>query len=69
MSNSDENYFETPAPVWTWGCRYNKYSFDNMILSFDWKILDSYFNELEGNGRLDDRGSVYYLIEKKAVQK
>jgi len=69
MSNSDENYFETPAPGWTWGCRYNKYSFDNMIRSFDWKILDSYFNELEGNGRLDDRGSVYYLIEKKAVQK
>jgi len=65
MSNSDENYFETPAPGWTWGGRYNKYSFDKMIRSFGWKILDSHFNELEGNGRLEDRGSVYYLIEKE----
>ena len=36
-----------------------------MIVSKGWKILDYHFNELEGNERPEDRGSVYYLIEKK----
>lgn len=64
MANSDEDYFESPAPEWTWGSRYNKYSFDKMIRSLGYNIIDSHFNELEGNERLEDRGSVYYLIEK-----
>ncbi len=64
MANTDYNYYEQPAPGWDWGNRYNRYSFDSMINRlFRGKIIDSYFNELEGNDRLEDRGSVYYLVE------
>ncbi len=64
LSSKDPDYFVTPAPGWTWGCRYSRESFDKMVRGFGWKIVDSFFNELEGNERSDDRGSVYYLIEK-----
>jgi hypothetical protein len=57
-------YFESPAPGWTWGNRYSRASFDKMIRKICPNIIDHHFNELEGNERLDDRGSVYYLIEK-----
>jgi len=64
MINDDENYFESPAPGWTWGCRFNRVSFNKLIRSLNYNIIDSHFNELEGNDRLEDRGSVYYLIKK-----
>jgi len=64
MSNNDPEYFETPAPGWHWGCRYNKLSFHNMITKLGFKIVDYHFNELTGNERMEDKGSVYYLIEK-----
>lgn len=64
MSNNDPEYFETPAPGWSWGCRYNKVSFHTMIKKLGYKIVDYHFNELTGNDRIEDRGSVYYLIEK-----
>jgi len=28
-------------------------------------VIDAHFNELEGNSRLEDRGSVYLLIRKR----
>jgi hypothetical protein len=64
LANKKKDYFETPAPGWNWGCRYNRVSFDKMIRSKGYKIIDYHFNELKGNSRLEDRGSVYYLIEK-----
>ena len=64
MANDNPEYFETPAPGWSWGCRYNKLSFHNMIQKLGFKIVDYHFNELIGNERMADRGSVYYLIEK-----
>lgn len=63
LANSNPHYFETPAPGWTWGSRFNRESFDNLIASLGYKVLDRHFNELEGNDRPEDRGSVYYLIE------
>jgi SAM-dependent methyltransferase len=65
LANEKPDYFETPAPGWDWGCRYNKISFDKMIREKGYKIVDYHFNELEGNARLEDRGSIYYLIEKE----
>jgi hypothetical protein len=59
-----EDYFESPAPGWDWGCRFSRRSFDKMIRGLGYEIVDRHFNELEGNARLEDRGSVYYLIEK-----
>ena len=64
LANKRLDYFEEPAPGWDWGCRYNPASFDRMIRSKGYKIVDYHFNELKGNSRPEDRGSVYYLIEK-----
>lgn len=63
MANATPDYFETPAPGWTWGSRYNRLSFDRLIASFGYEVVDKHFNELEGNERAEDRGSVYYLIK------
>ena len=65
MVNELPDYFETPAPGWTWGSRFNKVSFHNLITDLGYKVLDCHFNELEGNKRIEDRGSIYYLIEVK----
>lgn len=64
LANQDEDYLEIPAPGWTWGNRMNPISFHKMMLSLNYNIIDFHFNELEGNGRIEDRGSVYYLIKK-----
>lgn len=65
LAKEGEDYFEAPAPGWTWGNRYSRKSFDKMLRKICPKIIDHHFNELEGNDRLEDRGSVYYLIEKQ----
>ena len=64
LATSSKEYFESPAPGWTWGNRFSKESFDFMIRSLNYTIIQSHFNELEGNDRPEDRGSLYYLIEK-----
>lgn len=64
LKNDDEDYFEAPAPGWSWGNRFSKKSFDKMVKKVCSNIVDYHFNELEGNDRLEDRGSVYYLIRK-----
>jgi hypothetical protein len=70
LATDDEHYFETPAPGWTWGNRCSRRSFDRMVRAVcaDSDIVDTHFNELEGNDRPEDRGSVYYLIRKAAVE-
>lgn len=64
LATDDEDYYASPAPGWTWGNRYSRASFDKMINDLGYSIIDSHFNELEGNARPEDRGSVYYLIKK-----
>jgi hypothetical protein len=64
LATDDEDYYESPAPGWTWGNRFSRESFDKMIKKHKYQIVDQYFNELEGNDRQEDRGSVYYLIKK-----
>jgi hypothetical protein len=64
MANDDETYFETPAPGWPHGSRYNAKSFIRMLRSQGYRVVDGHFNVLEGNQRPQDRGSVYFLIEK-----
>ena len=62
MASDDERYFESPAPGWSWGNRFSRASFDGLIRSTGWTVVDRHFNELEGNDRPEDRGSVYYLV-------
>lgn len=64
MATDDEHYRESPAPGWDWGNRFSRASFDALIRRTGWTVVDRHFNELEGNDRLEDRGSVYYLIRK-----
>ena len=64
MANDDPDYFETPAPGLPWGSRYSRRSFDRMLRSRDWRIVDSCFATLDANPRPEDRGSCFYLIEK-----
>jgi hypothetical protein len=65
MANNDPSYFVSPAPGLQHGCRYSAQSFANMVQSQGYRILDVQFNQLEGNARIEDRGSVYALIEKR----
>lgn len=58
---SDPNYFETPAPGWTWGCRFSYDYLLRMVQDAGWKIVDATVNELGGNVRTEDRGSAYLL--------
>jgi hypothetical protein len=64
MQNNDGDYFVSPAPGWQHGSRYSPQSFVNMVQSQGWRIIDAQFNQLEGNTRIEDRGSVYMLIQK-----
>lgn len=64
LAVEDDSYFESPAPGWTWGCRFSRSSFHKMMMSVCPNIVDHHFNELPGNERPEDRGSVYYLIKR-----
>ena len=66
LATTDDGYFEQPAPGWTWGSRFSRQSFDRAIGESGWDVVDRHFNELEGNTRPEDRGSVYYLIRRPA---
>jgi hypothetical protein len=66
LARTEADYFERPAPGWTWGNRFSRAAFDHAIKERGWKVVESCFNILEGNERPEDRGSVYYLIEKPA---
>ena len=64
LATTAPDYFERPAPGLGWGNRYSRESFDRTIRRRGWRIVDAMFNTLDGNPRLEDRGSLYYLIEK-----
>lgn len=64
IANDNPDYFERPAPGLNWGNRYSRESFDKLIARKGYNIVLQHFNELAGNGRLEDRGCVFYLIRK-----
>jgi len=64
LATDDATYFESPAPGWTWGSRFSRSFFHKMITDICPNIVDHHFNILTGNQRLEDRGSVYYLLKK-----
>jgi 2-polyprenyl-3-methyl-5-hydroxy-6-metoxy-1,4-benzoquinol methylase len=67
LENNDEDYFVTPAPGWSHGSRFSMVFLRKTILQAGWQIVDSHFNELEGNERLCDRGSAYFLCQKPEI--
>ena len=64
MANNDPDYYECPAPGQKHGNRYSTQSFINMVQREGYHILDAELNHLAGNGRVEDQGSVYMLIQK-----
>jgi len=60
-SHEEQDYFITPAPGWTWGCRFSHAYLINMIQNAGFKILQQTTNHLKGNERQQDRGSAYVL--------
>jgi len=64
LASSDKNYFETPAPGWTWGSRFSHEYLLAAIQERGWNIVDVDRNELLGNDKPQDRGSSYFLISK-----
>jgi predicted RNA methylase len=61
LAKTSPDYFETPAPGWTWGCRFSYDHLKKMIRDAGWKIIREEKNELLGNTRPEDRGSAYFL--------
>ena len=61
LARTSPDYFETPAPGWTWGSRFSTGRLQDMVAKAGWDILQSTENELTGNDRPEDRGSVYLL--------
>lgn len=65
LARGERDYFETPAPGWSWGCRFSlRYLFD-MIARTGWTVIEFTTNELAGNERPEDRGSAYVLCVQK----
>jgi hypothetical protein len=64
MAADSEDYYENPAPGWTWGNRFSRRSFNKAVRRLGGEVIDEHFNELLGNEAPKDRGSVYYLIRK-----
>lgn len=64
LARNEEDYLETPAPGWTWGSRFSRGWIEQEIQALGSEVVDRHFNELEGNDRPEDRGSVYYLLRK-----
>lgn len=64
LETEDKDYFVRPAPGWNWGCRFTNAKLKGWLERIGWKIVKHERNELRGNIRLSDRGSVYYLCKK-----
>jgi hypothetical protein len=67
LATDEERYFESPAPGWTWGCRFTSAGLKRMLRDSGFEILHAYENELFGNERREDRGSVYALCRPEPV--
>lgn len=63
MACDRPDYFESPAPGRPRGNRYSRASFKHAIARRGWTVLEEIFTELPGNQRLEDRGSLMFLID------
>jgi hypothetical protein len=63
LARTEDDYFERPAPGWTWGNRYSRRSFDALVRRLGLRIVEQDFNVLEGHELPEHRGSAYYLID------
>lgn len=57
----DPDYFVTPAPGLTWGCRFSFKYLETMLHASGWEIVEQSRNELPGCLRACDRGSAFMM--------
>jgi len=67
LEKTDPEYFETPAPGWTWGSRFSYTCLETMVKRAGWRAVAAMTNELGGNEKLQDRGSAYFLCVPDAT--
>jgi hypothetical protein len=67
LAEVSADYFETPAPGQTWGCRFSYGYLLAMLGDSGWTVLESTTNELGGNPRPQDRGSAYALCVPRSA--
>jgi len=65
LESNDENYFQSPAPHWTWGCRFSEKKIVKWLNEMEWDIVASKKTILEYNPDPWDRGCIIFLCEKK----
>lgn len=56
--------FLGPAPALNWGYSISLRCSDALIARTGWRVVLQDFDVLAGNARPEDRGCVFYLIEK-----
>jgi predicted RNA methylase len=64
LAHESDRYFEAPAPGWQHGCRFSAAFLDREIIERGLRVIMREQNILSGNDRPEDRGSVYFLIER-----
>lgn len=61
LAHTGPDYFETPAPGWTWGSRFSFAYLQTLMAKTGWEIIECAESHLSANERPDDRGSAYLL--------
>lgn len=61
LRDIDPEYFESPAPGWSWGSRFSEMRLAAMLQDAGWEIKYWSFTLAAYNERLEDRGCVFAL--------
>jgi hypothetical protein len=64
LQNTSQDYFETPAPNWSWGSRMSEEYFKRAVRDQGWKILEWNLVTADFNSELSDRGNLFCVLGK-----
>ena len=64
LTQTCDDYFETPAPGWRWGFRFSYPYLLEIVKTTGWRIFETSINQLDGNTRLEDRGSAFLFASR-----
>ena len=65
LSDTSDEYFESPAPGWTWGCRFSEGYLRSMLDESGWEVEAWESGVAEYNRGMSDRGVVFALCRPK----
>lgn len=64
MEDESADYFESPAPGWTWSSRFSRNWLLKIMRENGFTVETLHFNELLGNDKRSDRGNLCILVSK-----